>query len=255
MTEQRFACTACGACCYGVLPLTVSEALAWADTFPLAISITPVRPGARGYSSLRHLGVDVAFGPRRTMSLLVSPVSFIPPNMACPKLSPENLCSIHETKPERCRTMPFLGYKDEDSQRDLLVPRPGWKCDTGPGAPVVYRDQKIVDRTAFASEREAMKTQAPRLQAFVDFLLKYDPASSARIARAAQAPQIGRVMVGFVSFLRQDRNLDIIEFAKRQRPVLAAWLERTADDPKLAQFTNYYREAFADLQRYIDRPA
>jgi len=120
---------------------------------------------------------------------------------------------------------------------------------------VVYRDQKIVDRTAFASERGAMKTQAPRLQAFVDFLLKYDPASSARIARAAQAPQIGRVMVGFVSFLRQDRNLDIIEFAKRQRPVLAAWLERTADDPKLAQFTNYYREAFADLQRYIDRPA
>ncbi|NTC84022.1 YkgJ family cysteine cluster protein [Agrobacterium tumefaciens] len=250
MTEHRFACTACGACCYGLLPLTVPEALRWADTFPLAMSITPVRPGTRGHMSLRHLGVNVSFGPRRPMSLLVWPISFIPPNMACPKLSPENLCSIHEMKPERCRTMPFLGYKDEDSQKDLLIPRPGWKCDTGTDAPVVYRDNKIVDRSAFSSEREALKTQAPQLQAFVDFLLKYDPPAAARLAKAALAPHVGRVVVGFVSFLRQNRDLDIIDFAQRQRPVLASWAERTARDPKLTHFTNYYQEALADLQRY-----
>ena len=45
--ERRFACTACGKCCFGLLPLTIGDALAHADKFPLVVICHP-RVEARG---------------------------------------------------------------------------------------------------------------------------------------------------------------------------------------------------------------
>jgi hypothetical protein len=47
--ERRFSCTARGKCCHGLLPLTIGDALAHADTFPLVVMWTPVRQGGRSF--------------------------------------------------------------------------------------------------------------------------------------------------------------------------------------------------------------
>lgn len=250
MNEQRFACTACGVCCHGMLPLSIDEALRWADRFPLAFSATPVRAGARGYAT-SDVAVNFSSGAKKPLQLIITPVAVIPPAAPCPQLADNGLCSIHEEKPQRCRTMPFYAYKDEDSQRDMLVPRQGWNCATGEDAPVVYRDKQIVDRTEFQRERNLLKCQASALQRYVDTLVRYDPGFVMRIQRAANTAVPGRVIVGFVSWLRQNKDLDVLNFARRQHPVLEVWFQKTARDPKALQFATYYREAMADLERYL----
>ncbi|TWA33316.1 hypothetical protein FB009_12017 [Sinorhizobium medicae] len=171
--------------------------------------------------------------------------------MPCPALGQDNLCSIQEHKPVRCRAMPFMAFKDESSQSDLLVPKLGWKCDTGPNAPVVYRDRSIVERRDFDDERAALAEQTPGLQRYVDLLLKYDPVTATRLTKAAQSAQPGRVVVGFVSYLRHNRNLDIVSFARAQQPVLTEWAEKTNGSPQLASFNTFYRDAATDLDRYL----
>ncbi|WP_312405397.1 YkgJ family cysteine cluster protein [Rhizobium sp.] len=247
--EHRFACTACGLCCFGILPLTINEAMSKAGTFPLAMSLTPIKAGTRGHNVMSQIGATATL-VRKTIYLQVSAVSFIPPAMRCPELGADNLCSIHADKPERCKTMPFFAYKDEDSQRDLLVPRPGWKCDTAETAPVVYRDRVIIDRRNFANERAALVSQKPQLQRYVDFLIKYDPVTSSRLVRSAQSAQPGRVIVSFASFLRHDRSLDILAFARSQSPVLADWAEKTASDASAVSYHGYYKQALSELNRY-----
>ncbi|MDW5317602.1 YkgJ family cysteine cluster protein [Rhizobium sp. PL01] len=251
MTEQRFSCTACGACCYGLLPLTVDEALKSAHRFPLAMAITPIKPGARGYRSAGSISASVVLPSKKTALLLVTPVSFIPTSMPCPELAGDNLCSIHIDKPVRCKAMPFYAYKDEDHQRDMLVPRAGWQCETSADAPVVYRDQKIVDRGDFDEERNALLQQAPALRRHVELLFKHDTVFSTRVVKATQAPLAGRVVIGFVSFLRYNKELNLMDFARKQQPVLESWARKTAGDAKVAQFHQYYREAVSDLDRYI----
>ncbi|MHB0953433.1 MAG: YkgJ family cysteine cluster protein [Allorhizobium sp.] len=250
MTEQRFSCTACGACCFGSLPVTIEEALRQAGRFPLAMAITPIKPGARGYRSAEHIGASIILPSRKTSLLLVTPVSFVPPSMPCPELADDNLCSIHADKPLRCRAMPFYASKDEDHQRDMLIPRAEWKCDTGVDAPVVYRDQKILNRTDFDGERSALMGQAQALRRYVELVLKHDRILLARVTKAAQAPLAGRVITGFVSFLRYDPKVDLLEFARKQQPVLESWAQKTSSDAKVAQFHQYYREAVSDLDRY-----
>lgn len=250
MNEQRFACTACGLCCYGMLPLSIEEALKWADTFPLAMSATPLKPGTRGYAT-KDVAVTFSARAKKPIQLIVTPVAFIPPATPCPKLADNSLCMIHEEKPQRCRTMPFYAYKNEDSQRDMLVPRPGWKCATSDDAPVVYRDRQIVDRAEFQRERDLLQGQSSVLQRYVDTLGRYDPGFSIRVQKAAKAAVPGRVIVGFVSWLRQNKELDVLDFARRQYPVLRKWFEKTSGDPRAAQFTSYYGEAMRDLDRYL----
>ncbi|WP_246660275.1 YkgJ family cysteine cluster protein [Rhizobium sp. FKL33] len=251
MSERRFACTACGLCCNGLVPLTVREAVDMADRFPLAMMITPVKPGTRGQSVLEKIGASVILPPKKRMQLLVSPVSFVPPSMPCPQLTPDNLCGIHATKPIRCRTMPFYAYKDEEFQADLLQPRGGWLCDISDAAPVVYRNQHIVDREDFDIERSELMDQGQAIRRYVDLLLKHSPVMTARVAKAAGTTPMGRVVASFVSYLRYDRNLDLSAFARAQQPVLQDWLERTGGSAKAAEFSNYYREASAELQRYL----
>lgn len=251
MSERRFACTACGLCCHGLVPLTVREAVDMADRFPLAMMITPVKPGTRGQSVLEKIGASVVLPPKKRMQLLISPMSFVPSSMPCPQLTPDNLCGIHSTKPIRCRTMPFYAYKDEEFQADLLQPRAGWLCDISDSAPVVYRDQHIVDREDFDTERSALMDQRQAIKRYADLLLKHSPVMMARIAKAAGTSPMGRVVASFVSYLRYDRNLDLGAFARAQYPVLQDWLERTGSNAKAAEFNNYYREASAELQRYL----
>jgi Fe-S-cluster containining protein len=251
MSEQRFTCTACGLCCSGLVPLTTREAVAMAGRFPLAMTITPVKPGTRGQTIVEQIGASVMLPPKKRYLLLVTPVSFVPPAMSCPELKPDNLCGIHEQKPIRCRTMPFYAYKDEDHQLDMLVPRSGWGCDTKETAPVVYRDRKIIDRVDFETERQALVEQTNALRRYADLLLKHSPVMLARIAKSSQSSPMGRVVVSFVSFLRYDRNQDLLDFARRQAPVLEDWERKTSGNPKLAEYNTYYREALSDLRRYL----
>lgn len=251
MSERRFACTACGRCCTGLVPLTVREAVDMADRFPLAMMITPVKPGTRGQSVLEKIGASVVLPPKKRMQLLVTPVSFVPPSMPCPQLTPDNLCGIHATKPIRCRAMPFYAYKDEEFQADLLQPRGGWLCDISDAAPVVYRNQRIVDREDFETERNLLVDQGQAIRRYVELLLKHSPVMTARVAKVAGTTPMGRVVASFVSYLRYDRNLDLGAFARAQQPVLRDWLERTGGNAKVAEFSNYYKEASVELQRYL----
>ncbi|QRM45141.1 YkgJ family cysteine cluster protein [Rhizobium sp. BG4] len=251
MKEQRFACTACGLCCYGLLPLTINEAISRADRFPLAISVTPVRSGTRGHTSISRIGVTASIGKGKPINLLVTPISFIPPSSPCPALGADNLCSIHNEKPERCKTMPFYAYKDEDSQRDMLVPRPGWECNTGDDAPVVYRDGSIIDKAEFSAERAALVEQAPTLQRYIDLLLKYDPTFVMRLQKGIHLLPGGKIVLNFASLLRHIKSADVTEYARRQHPVLAEWALKTADDPKSSQFHAYYKGALSEIARYL----
>ncbi|EEF26054.1 conserved hypothetical protein, partial [Ricinus communis] len=89
--------------------------------------------------------------------------------------------------------MPFYAYKDEDSQRDMLVPRPGWECNTGDDAPVVYRDGSIIDKAEFSAERAALVEQAPTLQRYIDLLLKYDPTFVMRLQKGIHLLPGGKI--------------------------------------------------------------
>ena len=253
MSEQRFACTACGLCCYGVLPLTIEEALARAERFPLAMSIMPIKPGVRGHQSVAKTGASLQMTPKNKILLSISPVSFIPPSMPCPDLAPNNLCSVHETKPVRCRAMPFYAYKDEDHQSDMLKPRPGWKCATGPDAPVVYRDHKIVDRTDFDAERTELVSQAPSLQRYVDALMETNPGVKMMVHKAMQGPIAGRVVVGFITYLRYNPKLDMRDFARKQHPVMQDWLSRTEGNSQHQEYTTFYRTELNGLVRYLPK--
>ncbi|QRI66717.1 YkgJ family cysteine cluster protein (plasmid) [Shinella sp. PSBB067] len=250
-TEKRFACTACGMCCYGSVPLTVGEAVSMAGRFPLALSMSPVRPGARGQTIVERIGVSIPITQRKRLLLVATPMSFIPPYMACPALQDDKLCGIHANKPVRCRAMPFYAFKDEDSQADMLVPRKGWLCETGPDAPVVYERRKIADRSDFDQERVALIDQASQLQRHIDLLLQHNPALLAHLLKAAQAPLGGRVAVGFLAFLRYDRTVDLLDFAKRQYPVLEDWISRTDGDSRAVEFNGLYRQALFEIERFV----
>jgi Fe-S-cluster containining protein len=247
MDEKRFQCTACGLCCNGIVPLTIDEAIRNASLFPLAVTITPMKPGVRGAKVLDKIGIKLDLPGRRKVVVSVMPVAFIPKTHPCPALAPDGLCSIHDMKPLRCRAMPFYAYKDEDSQADMLVPRKGWLCETGPAAPVVYRERKIVDRTDFAAEREALVAQTPILSRFVKMLVQFDPAQAARLLKASQTPVPGRLVVSFFSLLKLTGARGLLEFADRQGLVLQDWLDRTSDDPTLAEFSGFYRSALSEL--------
>jgi len=252
MTERRFACTACGQCCYGVLPLTLHEAIESAGIFPLAMSITVIKAGSRGYSSVGNIGVQIPTKQRKPLSLLVFPVSFIPPSLPCPQLTETNLCSVHENKPLRCRTMPFYPYKDDDHQSEMLVPRQGWLCKTDSDAPVVYRNRQILDRGDFNNERAELVRQAPALQRYINLLTQYDRKTYERIVGTGKASVPGRVLVGFISYVRFNKGLDMLDFAQKQHPILRQWAERTSVDTRFAEYHNFYKNELSVLTRYLD---
>lgn len=244
--EQRFRCTACGKCCYGEIPLTLDDALANADRFPLAMVWTPVRQGTKVFQLTSRLGTTVQIAKGKTIAVLIAPTAFTPPDMACPALAPDMLCSIHDHKPMRCRTMPFYPYRNEDAQFDVLVPRKNWMCDTSETAPVVYKNGRIVDRRDFDRERESLMKHACALDAYAKGLLKVHAPLMEFLAKTALNP-MGRFIDRFSTFLLMNKIYDILSFAKKQHPVLVEFADRTASMPNAADHHKYYKEAIADL--------
>ncbi len=247
VTAQHFACTRCGKCCYGWLPLTIADAFANAGRFPLAMVWTTVPEASRAFELTAQLGMTVALPKRKRVAVLIAPTAYLPPSFPCPALSSENQCAIHADKPLRCRSMPFYPYRRETDQADMLVPRKGWVCDTSANAPVVYQNHKILERDDFDRERAALVEQAPMLRAYAETILKHYPAVMARVQKTAQNPATGSIVVGFWSFLRHHRTEDPVKFAKAQHPVLIEFISRTAATSMLANYHKYYQESAAEL--------
>ncbi len=251
--ERRFHCTACGKCCYGQLPLTLNDAVANADRFPLAMLWTTVRQGAKSFAITARLGTTVKLGKRKEIAVQITPVSYIPPSLSCPALAPDGLCSIHADKPSRCRTMPFYPYREEGDQSDLLVPRPGWLCDTSGQAPVVYRDKKIVHREDFDRERRDLIDQTSVLRAYADGLMTNAPNVAAAVKKAANKPRGGFVVLNFTAIVSRLPQIDMAAFARKQLPVLTEFADKTAGMSDAAEFHRYYRDNAAGMRKYLDR--
>jgi Fe-S-cluster containining protein len=245
--DRRFHCTACGKCCYGTLPLTLSDALLHAHRFPLAFVWNAVPQGARAFALATQLGTLVRLPKRGKVAVLVAPVAYLPPALPCPELTPEGRCGIHATKPARCRTMPFFPYREERDQGDLLRPRNGWACDTSEAAPVVYRGNVIVDRGDFDDERTALRAQVPVMRTYAAYALTYLPWVIDHLNVAAGDPN-GRVVTSLSSFLTATRTHDPTELAKQQLPVLADLLDRTAGSPDLASYHQHYSGWLKEMQ-------
>ena len=253
MIEQRFACIPCGKCCYGKVPLTLDDAFAHAGRFPLAMVWTPVRQASRSYALTGRLGVTIKLLNRKTTAVLIQPTAYLPPEFCCPALTADNLCAIHAQKPLRCRTMPFFPYREEEDQRDMLVPRKGWGCDVSTDAPVVYRGKAIVERADFDRERAALLADAPALRAYAEAMLKREASLLEHLTRASLNPAAGQVILNFSSYLRVDRRHDPLAFAKLQYPLMREFERRTAGMPALAGYHGHYREWAAELEWYAKR--
>jgi len=246
----HFACTACGQCCYGQLPLTLKDALAHAGRFPLALLWTPLRKGSKDFPLVSHLGVSVPLPKHAGLAALVVPTSYIPPSMACPALGPDMLCTIHDEKPTRCKSMPFYPYREERYQAELLKPRKGWECDTSDTAPIVFSEHKIIHRADFDQERRDIEEQAPIMRMFANYLLKYNPLLMGTLANEASKPKPGQIVSSLSSFLTATRNPKARDIARAQAPVLASFIEQTAGQCELQAYHIQYL-AWLDEMEYL----
>lgn len=248
--ERHFHCTACGRCCHGWLPLTLADALANAGRFPLAVVWTPVRPGSKAFDLTAKIGLTLRLRDRTRVAVRIVPTAYIPPSIACPALTSENLCAIQADKPLRCRTMPFFPYAAEENQSEHLIPRAGWTCDTSAAAPVVYRDRAILDRADFDRERAELLRQAPLLRAYGEKAMAVMPAMADHLAQAAKTPGGGHVAVSFASLLRFLKDVDREAIARRQLPVLAEFEAKVAGQPSLAGYLSNYQAWASEIGRY-----
>lgn len=247
--ERRFTCTACGKCCHGLLPLSIGEALAHAATFPLIMVWTTVRQGGRSFEATAGMGLTIKLKKRRKAAVRIAPTAYIPPAFPCPQLADDGLCSIHSGKPQRCRTMPFAASRAEADQRDLLIPRPGWQCDTSGDAPVVYRDREVVERREFDNERELLVGDAAILKPYGEWLLDSVPALAMELRKIAMKPAGGHVLVNFQSLVQRLPKVDIHDLADKQFPVMRDWAEKTAGDAALADFHKRYTDAAGEWEK------
>jgi len=251
--ERHFHCTACGKCCYGWLPLTLSDAVAHAGRFPLAMVWTTVRQGAKAFEHTARLGISLKVGKRKRVAVQIAPTAYIPPSFSCPELAPDGGCAIHAAKPVRCRAMPFSAYQPEADQANLLIPKPGWQCDTSDGAPVVYRGKKVVPRGDFDEERRELARQAPVLSTYADRVIATAPNVAAALESAANKPKGGYVVLKFSAIVPRIDGIDLAAFSRLQLPVLNDFAERTADDPALADYHRYYRECALGMERVLEK--
>lgn len=247
--ERHFACTACGKCCHGLLPLTLADAAAHAGRFPLGVMWTPVRQNQRSFELTARLGAKVRLRDKRTVAVRITAVAYIPPSLPCPALAEGGLCSIHDTKPARCRTMPFFPYVEEAEQAAHLVPRKGWDCDVSQAAPIVFRDRNVVDRSDFDAERKQLLAQAPTLRAYAEAQLSGVAGLLDKLGMVASRPLGGDVLLGMATLLPHWPDVAAAEFARRQLPVLEAFAERTGDDAAMAEFHHRYRQWGREMAR------
>jgi Fe-S-cluster containining protein len=249
--ELRFNCTACGKCCFGWLPLTIVDAIAHADRFPLALVWTPVRQGSKFFPLTSRLGATVQLQKNKQIAVRVSPTAYIPPTLPCPELTADGLCGIHADKPSRCRSMPFSPYQEEADQATLLVPRSGWACDVSETAPVVYRDKQIVDRGDFDRERDEVLAQATTLRAYATWLLEAKPVLQQELSKAALNPSGGHVVVAFSTLIPRLPQVNMFDFMRKQLPVMTDFAAKTAGISGLADYHKHYQDCAAEMRRML----
>lgn len=247
--DRHFTCTACGKCCYGLLPLTLKDAFAHAHRFPLALLWTPVRQASKAFEITARLGTTVRLPDRKTVAVRIVPTGYIPAPYACPALAEDGLCSIHEEKPSRCRTMPFFPYWDEDDQSESLLPRPGWECDVSERAELVYRNKVIVDRRDFDEELHDLTEQVPLLRSYAATVLATSPDMPRQLAKAAMKPGGGHVVTPFSSLFPRLPKARVIDVAQGQGPILRRFAERTVGDPRVAPFHKHYVDWAMEMER------
>lgn len=251
--ERRFHCTACGKCCYGWLPLTLDDALANAGRFPLAMILSTVRQGTKAFEITARQGTSIAMGKRKRLAVRAAPTAYIPPSLPCPALASDGRCAIHADKPVRCRAMPFTAYQEERDQTESLAPRQGWECDTSPQAPVVYRDRKVIERRDFDAERRALSGQASILGAYIDGLMTTAPNVAAAVVNAAGKKRGGHVVLNFTTILPRLEQLDPAAFCENQLPVLKEFADGTAENPRIEEYHQFYRDAAEAMERFLAR--
>ena len=250
--EIRFNCTSCGKCCYGNVPLTLSDALAHAGRFPLALVWTPVPQGAKAYSLATRLGLTLNLGKRTRMAVIIGPSAYIPVSLPCPELTKDGLCGIHANKPLRCRTMPFYPYLEESDQGTLWVRREGWECDTSAAAPLIYRGKKITDSADFDQERKALLEQVVVMREYGDFMLKYSPWILDHLKAVVGRPD-GQVVTSLSSFLTAIKRIDAAPLATQQLPVLEAIADTTATMPEAAAYHRNYIGWAKEMKYLVSR--
>lgn len=246
---RHFRCTACGKCCVGWLPLTLKDALAHAGRFPLAVVWTPVRQASKDFAVAERLGLTFRTPDKKTVAVRICPTAYIPPAMACPALTADNLCAIHGEKPLRCKTMPFFPYRDEGHQADLLVPRPGWDCDVSPSAPAVYDDRTILDRTDFDAERAELLAQAPLIRSYAQRLMETTPSMRGGLAKALLKPGGGHVAVSFASLLRHLVDEDRSRIAAEQIRILTEASHGLGTESRWAEYRRNYQDWAWEMER------
>ncbi len=238
--NRNFRCTACGKCCVGQLPLTWNDAEANIDLFPIGMVWTPVPASSKDFKLVSQLGATVRLPDRKELGLLIVPTSFIPASQPCPALQDNNLCGIHDTKPARCRTMPFYPYREERFQSEVLSVKSGWECDTSEAAPVVYSDLKINNRADFDAERQQLLQEVPLIRRYAEYMLKYTPTILTQLALASTKTKPSHIVTSLSSFLTATRHPNAQKLAEKQLPILSRAVSQTENKPELSEFHRHY---------------
>jgi Fe-S-cluster containining protein len=101
--------------------------------------------------------IDKAKG--RSLHLAISALTADREKGRCPALA-ENLCTIYESRPLSCRTVPMHYSRPLSvlaSHLDRFVRTPGYLCDTTANAPVIFDGQSIVDPALRQARDEALR--------------------------------------------------------------------------------------------------
>jgi Fe-S-cluster containining protein len=181
----RFACTGCGMCCNRGPEMELTEATSLADAFITQIFFKmhslPLYPQSRRAAqwSLRQRSslppaealeeernqlnnfavcekIDKSKG--RSLHLTISALTIDREKGTCPALV-DNLCSIYQSRPYSCRTVP-MHYSRPASvlggYLESFASSPQYRCDVSAGAPVVFDGRQITDASAEAARTEAL---------------------------------------------------------------------------------------------------
>lgn len=167
---RHFRCTECGACCNRSPEVGLSEAAPLSDQFVFRLMFRlyrfPKRESARGSKQpsenaaseqRRHIAQFAARKTSATMKpgdgltecehyLVISALPLDIPPGSCAALH-NGRCGLYERRPLSCRTVPAHYSRAEalaGRDIDAFTRRPGYRCDTGPGAEIVLEGGRIV---------------------------------------------------------------------------------------------------------------
>ena len=212
-SDVHFACTGCGKCCDTPPTVSIQEGLALYRELILTIKmagpiIDPRLPATHtavvGYRIHRahlqahgaetfDLRIDAAHSFEATLQIYATGIR-AGQDDPCPLMTDDGLCSIYETRPQRCRAVPFDYFLPEPAcvangaERLRAAVARDWKCDITDQAPIVAQDHAFTPgqaRDAFTNGLALMDGQAPALAVVSGIFqqkLREDPALVARVA-------------------------------------------------------------------------